>query len=1321
MKKASKAPAKPAAAGLRSNPPVPALARTPGNDRAAFTVVGLGASAGGLEALEAFLKSVPPRSGMAFVVVQHLDPTHKGILVELLQRATEMPVVQVKDRQRVEANHVHVIPPNKDLSILHGVLHLLQPAAPRGLRLPIDFFLRSLADDQQDRAIAVILSGMGSDGTLGVRAIKEKGGGVFVQEPRSAKFDGMPRSAIETGVVDVVAPADQLPTRIIKYRSNLRVAPKNNAVLPTKEKGALEKIIVLLRAQTGHDFSHYKSATIYRRIERRMGLHQLHRIDDYVRYLRENPAETNLLFKELLIGVTSFFRDPAAWDQLRDEAIPALLSARPHAHVLRAWTVGCSTGEEAYSLAMIFKEALEGMKPRRAVSLQIFATDLDRDAIDKARQGLYPANIAADVSEQRLARFFVQDDRGYRVGKEIREMVIFATQNLVMDPPFTKLDVLTCRNLLIYVDPELQKKLVPLFHYSLNPGGLLMLGSSETVGAATELFTGLPGKTRLYRRSDDGRPHAELVEFPSAFSGNGVAAIGRMKAAAPANIQSLADRLILQRFAPAVVLTGTKGDIFYISGKTGRFLEPAAGQANWNIFAMARPGLGYSLNDAFNRSVRLRAPVTVHGVKVGTNGGTEIIDVTVQALDEPDALRGMVMVLFSEVTVPKGKKAGGKVDQAAARSGRLRKVTQELQEASEELQSTREEMQTSQHFSVFYPAENREKGTPDEELKVAAEEGHFEEEGWRVRKDGSRFWADAKITAVRDAAGRAIGFATVTRDLSERKAAERRLEVVESAPDGILLVDADGRIVHANPRAASLFGYSRDELIGRRYVELVPEHLWEEHAALRAAYATAPAVRTMGSLASSLLARRKDGTEFPVEISLGPQTGPDGKLVVAFVRDVTDLRRLQAEQARTLDRLARLQAVTAALAAAMTPDEAASVILSTGLAAVGTHSGAVARVVDGGRQLEHLQFRNEPLAEVSLMLHRVSRHAAELVEGRRRIPLEARTPPCDAARARAGVWLENPGAIEAAYPEFAPVLAHAGHRSLACLPLISRGEVVGVLGLDFTEARAFDAEERAFLTSVAQQCAHAMDRAQLFVDALEARDQAERATMMRDELLSVVAHDLGNPLNAIALRARQLSQMADGADGAWREVAASIAEVVSETTHLIEDLMDVAIIDSGQLRMRLGEEDARSIVERTVDLFLPACGEKGVSLIARAPTLPLRCDADRVKQALGNLVANALEHTPSGGTIRVTAEVSEGDVQVSVRDTGSGISEEGQEHIFDRYWRGKTRDLTKGVGLGLFIVKGIVTAHGGRVWVQSAIGRGSTFCFTLPLAPPSAR
>jgi two-component system CheB/CheR fusion protein len=699
-----------------SMPPEPLRPRT----QNAFPIVGVGASAGGLEALELFLKHVPAGSGMAFVIVQHLDPTHKGIMVELLQRTTPMPVVQARDRLKVAPGRVYVIPPNKDMSILHGVLHLLEPAAPRGLRLPIDFFFRSLADDRRALSIGVILSGMGSDGTLGLRAIKEKAGVVFVQAPASAKFDGMPRSVIDAGLADVVAPAEELPGRIIDYLKHAPLTATPDPSRESKNQSSLEKVFILLRTQTGHDFSLYKKNTIYRRVERRMGLHQIDRIATYVRFLRENPLEIELLFKELLIGVTSFFRDPPAWKQLKDEVMPALLASHPKGGPLRAWASGCSTGEEAYSLAMVFTEALERVKPAGNFSLQVFATDLDRDAIDRARAGVYPANIAADISPERLRRFFVQDEHGYRVGKEIRETVVFAPQNVIMDAPFTKLDLLICRNLLIYLDPGMQKKLIPLFHYSLNPGGVLFLGSAETIGAFTDLFAPLAGKTRLYRRLDSALG-AGPVEFPSSFFPSLThAAPAQPQARIPVpNLQALADQLLLQRFSPAAALTNDKGDILYISGRTGKYLEPAAGKANWNIFAMAREGLRYELNNAWQKALRQKTAAHLKGVKVGTNGGVQAVDITVQPISEPAALQGMVMIVFTDAVTPPEAKAARKTPRASAHSDSLAALERELKQAHEETQTCREQTQTSQEE---LKSTNEELQSTNEELQSTNEE-----------------------------------------------------------------------------------------------------------------------------------------------------------------------------------------------------------------------------------------------------------------------------------------------------------------------------------------------------------------------------------------------------------------------------------------------------------------------------------------------------------------------------------------------------------------------------------------------------------------------
>ena len=617
--------------------------------RDSFSIVAIGASAGGLEALEAFFRGVPATSGLAFVIIQHLDPNHKDLMPELLQRVSAIPVVQVKDRAKVEPNHVYVIPPNKDMSILHGVLHLLP--RPPGLNLPIDFFFRSLAEDLRERSVGVVLSGMGSDGTLGLRAIKEKAGATFVQAPASAKFDSMPRSAIDAGLADVVAPVDELPGKIMTYRQHARFIERPDAPLGEKTDSGLDKIFVLLRAETGHDFSLYKRSTLYRRIERRMGLHQIGKLPSYVRFLRENSGEAKLLFKELLIGVTSFFRDPPAWEQLKSEVIPALVSAHSMGGTLRAWVPGCSTGEEAYSLAMVFKEVQEQLKPVKNITLQIFATDLDEEAVEKARSGIFPADIAADVSPERLNRFFAQDERGYRVVKEIREMVVCASQNLIMAPPFTKLDILSCRNLLIYLSLELQKKLIPLFHYCLNPSGILFLGSAETIGAFSRLFCQVDGKTRLYRRSETGVAKAP-IDFPSTFTPRATAVadgVPAMLRAPPANLQVLADRAIALRLSPPVVLTNDKGDIIYISGRTGKYLEPAAGKTNVNVFAMAREGLRYELSGAFSAALKSERPAIVRGLEVGTNGGTQTIDLTVQKLTEPAELEGTMMIVFADV------------------------------------------------------------------------------------------------------------------------------------------------------------------------------------------------------------------------------------------------------------------------------------------------------------------------------------------------------------------------------------------------------------------------------------------------------------------------------------------------------------------------------------------------------------------------------------------------------------------------------------------------------------------------------------------------
>ncbi|HEX5804270.1 MAG TPA: chemotaxis protein CheB [Azospira sp.] len=681
-----------------------------------FPIVGIGSSAGGLEAMENFFAHVPAGCGMAFVVIQHIDPTQKTLLPDLLQRTTRMSVRLAKNRMKVEPDCVYVIPPNKNLSLLHGTLFLFEPTAQRGLRLPIDFFFRSLAEDQCQLAVGVILSGMGSDGTLGLRSIKENAGLVLVQEPANAKFDSMPRSAIDEGLADIVAAPEELPQRIMDYLSHV---PRIKAGEPggTLHSGSsLEKVLILLRDKTGQDFSLYKKSTIYRRIERRMGIHQIAKIAGYVQFLQDNPQELDLLFKEFLIGVTSFFRDPPVWQYLRDHALPALLANFPEGRQLRAWVPACSTGEEAYSLAIVFRETIERLRPAARFSLQIFATDLDADAVARARQGHYPVNIGADVAPERLERFFVGDDNGFRIGQEIREMVVFAPQNVVMDPPFTKLDIITCRNLLIYFGAELQQKLLPLFHYSLNPGGLLLLGNAESIGNFTNLFSPIENKARLFQRTGT-RIGVGEIEFPSKYFSPGPHQ-APMVATSPLNIQSLADQVLLKKFAPAAILVTPHGDIVNITGRTGKYLEPPAGKANWNVHAMAREGLRGELAACLQQVVREGGTITRSAVKVATDAGMQAVNLSVHRIDEATALQGMVLIVLGDAPPPaaaRGERAG----RAGKRSAREEELEQALQQALMEIQATREEMQSS-HEELR--STNEELQSTNEELQSTNEE-----------------------------------------------------------------------------------------------------------------------------------------------------------------------------------------------------------------------------------------------------------------------------------------------------------------------------------------------------------------------------------------------------------------------------------------------------------------------------------------------------------------------------------------------------------------------------------------------------------------------
>ncbi|MEQ1655965.1 MAG: chemotaxis protein CheB, partial [Nitrospira sp.] len=691
-----------------------------------FLIVGVGASAGGLEAMEEFFRHMPPGSGMAFVVVSHQHAGHVSLLPSLLGKCTAMPVAEATDGMQVQPDRVYLAPGGTNMAVLHGTLHCMESPSQERVPLPIDYFFRSLAEDQKQRAVGIVLSGTGSDGTVGLRTIKAESGLTIAQDPQSAKYQGMPRSAIDAGVADVVQPVEKMAESLRAYARS-RSAPATP--LPAGEASqTLHKIFILLRDRTGNDFWQYKETTIYRRIERRMNVHQIEDLTHYLRFLQANPHELDALFQELLIGVTSFFRDPQAFEVLLQKGLPSLVEGKQDGATLRVWVAGCSTGEEAYSLAILIREYLTLQKLRLAV--QVFASDLDSRAIEIARAGIYPIGIAGDISPERLQRFFTKEDSNYRVKKEIRDLVVFAQHNILTDAPFTKLDLVSCRNLLIYLEAKAQQKILPLFHYALKPKGILLLGSSETIGGFDNLFVPIDRKWKLFRRTAEPStlPHLDRFHRESMKAANETRTDSAVPLGLPRpSIPDLIHQVLVARYAPASVVVNGRGEVVYIHGRTGTYLEPAPGPPTHHLVEMAREGLQHDLASALHQAASREDEVVHRDVQVKSDRGLIAVTVRVKRISEPEALQGLFLVTFD--TVREEKPAAGKG--AAARSSaplkkgesglmreleftkqRLQRTVEELQTSNEELKSTNEELQST----------NEELQSTNEELETAKEE-----------------------------------------------------------------------------------------------------------------------------------------------------------------------------------------------------------------------------------------------------------------------------------------------------------------------------------------------------------------------------------------------------------------------------------------------------------------------------------------------------------------------------------------------------------------------------------------------------------------------
>jgi two-component system CheB/CheR fusion protein len=693
------------------------------NKTRSFPIVGIGGSAGAFSAFGKFFKHMPTDSGIAFIIVMHLDPNHKGHITDVIQTYTSIPVVQAGDGMKVEANTIYIIPPNADMGIHNRKLLLLTPA--HSYRQPIDYFLQSLAEDQWNKAVGIIFSGMGSDGETGIRMIKEKLGMTMVQDAETAQYNSMPLASIGTNLVDYVLAPEEMPIKLIQYINHPILADEatEQARNDVQNGNAIQKILMLLRSHTGHDFGLYKKSTITRRIDRRVAYHQLPDYLSYINFMRENPPEIDLLFNELLIGVTKFFRDALAYQSLKDK-LHHLLKNKKADDPIRVWVAGCSTGEEAYSVAIVLMECVQSLHFKKLPKIQIFATDLDTEAIEHARAGLYHDNIVSDVSDERIKQFFVKKDNHYLVKKELREMIVFAQHNFIKDAPFTRLDLLCCRNVMIYLTSELQKKIIPVFHYSINPQGILFMGPAETIGGFTSMFTAIDPKWKLFERKEGGFNTGKMIDFPfnvSRLSNNVLKNNDSEKLTGKRAMADTFNKILLENFTPASVLVNEKGDILYINGKTGRYLELPTGAAEMNIHKMAREELRYVFGNIIHQAVIQKGKVAINDIKLKEGKEIRILNLKAEYLSE-QGMFGLILLIFEDKgprVKPKRKTTKGEevvnihaeelkkqlvytkqqlnstIEQMETSLEELKLTNEELQSTNEELQSTNEESLTT--------------------------------------------------------------------------------------------------------------------------------------------------------------------------------------------------------------------------------------------------------------------------------------------------------------------------------------------------------------------------------------------------------------------------------------------------------------------------------------------------------------------------------------------------------------------------------------------------------------------------------------------------
>ncbi|MDP9082116.1 MAG: ATP-binding protein [Bacteroidota bacterium] len=1209
------------------------------NSEKQFPVVGIGASAGGIEAFKLFLKSIPEKTGMAYVFVQHLHPEYDSYLPEIFQKSTKIPVSLIADNIHLEPDHVYVIPPGNVLTATDGVLKL-DPIKNKKVKT-IDVFFSSLAIVHQSFAVGVVLSGALNDGTLGLQIIKSYGGLTFAQSEDTAIFDSMPKSAIRSGAVDFILPADQIIEKLISINQPFRTNYTKSEIKhnePEQDEEIFRQLLTVLRIRRGVDFTNYKQSTIKRRIVRRMALNKFEKPRDYLTFLRENKSEQDALYNDMLISVTDFFRDPQSFELLCTSIFPGLLLHKNPSEPLRIWVAGCATGEEAYSMAICLQEFLGDKMSARKI--QIFATDVSEMAISKARTGIYRQTELDGLSSFQVQQFFNKVDGSYQVNKSIRDMCVFAHHNLLKDPPFSRIDLVSCRNVMIYLEPVLQKRALNTFHYALNERGYLMMGKSETIGSSTDLFLPIDKNQKIYQSKG---PHGKFRNVTSERSEQTLKDIDQVNLdnGGERDINKIADALLLSKYTPAGVMVNQAYDIIQFRGKTDAWLAVSPGKPSFNVLKMAREGLSFEIRNLLHMAKTKKTPVRKEGISFRVDEGQQYVNIEVIPLSDNE--EDYYLILFQNSILSGTSFLAENGASSLHPQENINAWVQRIEQLEKELNQTREDMRS---ITEMQEAANEELQSANEELLSGSEELRSLNEELETSTEELQS-TNEEITIVNNE--------LLDRNDQLNNSRKYTEEIFNTIHDPLVILDKELTVLRATDGFYNMFRVNEEDTEGNFVYNLgnkqwdIPalrhqlEVILPEHGFFKA-FEVDHVFKTIGRRIMQLTARQFD-------------TYTNEKLTLLAIHDITDKRRVEEGLAEAERLLAESK--------------------------------------------ERLHFAIESAGIGAWDFNPLTR---ELIWDNRNRELFGLDPKDTVDFA---VFLEH------IHPDDRHSVEDAIDKAL-------KGKNSGEFNVEYRTVGKNDQKLR-WIKSKGKAYFDENKKATRFIGTVldvSIEKELEQSTLemlrKKDEFISIASHELKTPVTSLKASLQLLDRMKNNPSPMMPRFLDQANRSMAKITHLIDELLNVNSMKEGQLRLNKAPFIIATMLDQCCS-HVRAAGEHEL-VVQGDETLPVNADEDRIEQVVVNLVNNAVKYAPDGKKIYLIIEKDGNSAKISVRDTGEGIPKDKIPHLFDRYYRADYGGgQYSGMGLGLYICKEIIKRHGGTIGVDSEIGVGSTFWFTLPL------